>query len=59
LQTEDFKERILIPREEEKLRKKSELLDRFSGPAWKGKGYATGVRQQSDRGFTIVNFNRM
>ena len=40
---QDYSERIAIPREEEKLRKRIEKCERFSGPAWKGEGHLLGV----------------
>lgn len=43
LQTESYKTRILIPREEKKEKMKEEEFLRFQGPAWKGEGHELGV----------------
>ncbi|XP_059167506.1 UBX domain-containing protein 8-like [Physella acuta] len=41
-QAESYKERVLLPREESKRKKKEEEFLKFSGPSWKGQGHALG-----------------
>ncbi|XP_048759667.2 UBX domain-containing protein 8-like [Ostrea edulis] len=43
---ENYKTRILIPREERKRRQKEEDLQQFLGPAWKGEGQQLGGSPQ-------------
>ncbi|XP_005107440.1 UBX domain-containing protein 8 [Aplysia californica] len=47
---QDYMDRVLIPREEEKRKRKIEKCERFSGPAWKGEGYALGGNESESSG---------
>ena len=49
-QADSYRERILIPRDEAKKKKKEEEFLRFMGPAWKGKGDKLG-------GVSLVSLN--
>ncbi|ESO99605.1 hypothetical protein LOTGIDRAFT_238770 [Lottia gigantea] len=46
-----YSERILKPREEEKIKQQEKQLNRFSGPAWKGEGQILGG---NDEGLNVL-----